>query len=302
MEIEFNHPPTGTIDPFNKFNPKESAHYPVGNAEIIPAAGIYIYGLKLKMDKIERFAPLYVGISNNLKNRLFNHHYSKTIKGNGNKDLWSFLKGYYSLKEIHKRYNEMFYYDYINNNRKSNINRVSEVYMKELNMLKHLIYFQNKNYFNLKYNLPFEENLSDSEREINHSAAMNIFPYIRSDITKMISIFEKNFYYVYARMDKHVKIDQNDSLRKNYPLFNDINHFGSKREKADGYKLAELIEGGTKKALNLIGLHTTAKAEGKIIDMDIDLSKIQNELINLGEHSYNVSGKYIDSLKIIVRK
>ena len=42
-----------------------------------------------------------------------------------------------------------------------------------------------------------------------------------------------------------------------------------------------------KKALKKINIHTIAKANGNQISMEIDLSKLQNVLVNVGNHNYS---------------
>ncbi len=64
MRVVFHHPPTNSQNPFNDFVPSNIDHYP-------NCSGIYIYGLKLVVDGVKKFVPMYVGISDNLQKRLY---------------------------------------------------------------------------------------------------------------------------------------------------------------------------------------------------------------------------------------
>ena len=75
MTIRYNHPPVTIGNPFQNFNPNDLTHYPNG-------AGIYIYGFKKLIDGDKIFIPLYVGISKNLKSRLWQHFIEERSGGN----------------------------------------------------------------------------------------------------------------------------------------------------------------------------------------------------------------------------
>jgi hypothetical protein len=310
IQVKFNVPKDQHNNPIINFDPRIQDHYPKGKA------GIYIYGLKLRFEKkVEKFVPLYVGVSSDLNDRLYNDHFTKNhLKGNGTKDLWDFSENEYSLNDIYKRYAEMHHYDFINNyrNRKSAVGvyRESENYMNELLKLEYLLFFQNRNYFNVKNGLPFIHYKTETERELNHQDAINNASYIvqKSNIINTQLCYNSKFYFVYATMDDVVQIGKKDEeihdLNKLYPDYEKIDSFGTVVKKKHGFKVkvAERIELATKKALNTIGIHTTAEAKGEIFDMNIDLSEIQNELVNMGGHPYNENGTYKDSLIIKIRK
>ncbi len=100
-------------------------------------------------------------------------------------------------------------------------------------------------------------------------------------------IFNKDFYFVYVRLDdsSHITQDSECELQKMYPDFSNPNNYRS----SDGERFAKRVELATKKALNQIGIHTTAKAKGEFFSMDIDLTQISSDLINLGNHPFDYS-------------
>jgi hypothetical protein len=277
MVIKFHHPPTGTANPFLTFDPSNIAQYPNGN-------GIYIYGLRL--DVIERgvinkkFVPLYVGIGD-LFNRLFNHHYNNyNSLGTGIKDLWDFSAGVFTKYDIYSRYADMLYYDYINNYRTGMGGgyRSSLEYMNELNEIKSLLFFQNINYFNVKFGLGF-----NPDPIIPNVNQLNVVPFfglnpslIKIQNTKLK--YDSDFYFVYASLNnpEHIRVCPTDKLTPQY---------NTAIEGGDFNAFLEPLEKASKKALNKIGIHTTAKAQGILCDTDIDLSDIQNDLINICVHT-----------------
>ena len=73
----------------------------------------------------------------------------------------------------------------------------------------------------------------------------------------------------------------------------------NKKKNGAGRKIAESIEKATKELLNKINIHTPTKAHGKFYDMEINLSCIQNDLINIENHCYNdKNSKYLNPLII----
>ena len=280
MKVTFKHPQVKdahgneSLNPFQDFKANEINHYP-------DEKGIYINGLKLKVKGETKFIPLYVGITETrtLRIRLYNEHYLKyRAYGKGKKELWDFSKTTYLLKDIHSRYSEMYHYDYINSIvnpvRK---NRKAQKYISELLYLNHLIFFQNENYFLLKNGKNF-----GTHTNVNHLEAVNKYPILSKDIIDTKKNYDKNFYFVYANMNDVIKNNDLDTT--------------------NSIQLAKNIELATKKALNVIGIHTTATTgiDAELIDMDIDLTELQENLINLGGHPFNINGQY-NNLIIKVR-
>jgi hypothetical protein len=283
LKVVFHHPPN-VDNPFDNFNP-QNGYYP-------DKKGVYIYGLRLVIGNNKKFVPIYVGIAydGTLKTRLKDHHYKKNCTGGaGEKELWDFCS-ITSIEEIHKTYSEMYIYDYINDPQKKT--RTSEAYLKILVYLKKLLFFKNRNYFNLKNNLSFVALLTEETRELNHSDAITDYPKIANEIIGIKSIFTNDFYYVYASFDEiETQINQNENKKQ-------FTKFQSPKDKL------QCIEYATKKALNILGIHTTARVESRaeILDMDIDFSEIKEELVNMGGHPYNYNKEYTDKLLINIRK
>ncbi|MFM7016614.1 MAG: hypothetical protein ACKOX3_09830, partial [Bacteroidota bacterium] len=231
MKITFHHPPAldknGKIssNPFNDFDPANKQHYPI-------AKGIYIYGLKLKVNGIDKFVPFYVGITGiganaTLSLRLIDHYNKNRSGGNGKKELWDFSKGNYSIKDIYSRYSEMNHYDYFT----SKVIKVrksfsSYDFISELQYLRHLIYYQNCNFFQLKTSLPYTTHINN----INQNAAIKKYPLVSPLIAKTKNNFDDNYYFIYASEDEI----KTENKIKVLPSLTDI-------------------ELATKKALNIIG-------------------------------------------------
>lgn len=286
MKITFQHPSTGTANPLIDFDPSNEKHYP-------ETKGIYINGLRLKINGIMKFVPIYVGIAfdDSLRNRLYNHHYKKYKTcgkgvGKGNKDIWDF-SSVTSLSDLFEIYAEMYYYDNINNYNHGII-RTSEEYIRALLSLKHLLFFQNRNYFVMKAGRAFQ-NLDKSERELNHCDAIAEGFDLDGKLQRIKAVYDKNFYCVFCPIEDILpQIEE----KENKELFASYTSLSAQLER---------IERAVKRALNIIGIHTTAKAEGEFLDMNIDLTNIQNELVNLGGHSYNTGGHY-SNLIIPIKK
>lgn len=286
MIVTFHHPPKG----FTGFDPSNPQHY--NFLKGVP--GIYIYGLRLEIDNQgKKFVPLYVGIAKDLKDRLYNGHYKKYKSGGkGVKDLWDFSQNSFTTYKIYSIYSDMFYYDYINNYRKSKPKyRESQAYMEELKEIRNLLFFQNLNYFNVK----FGSGYSNTKVDIDQSQINDYFK--ENEHTKNILLtkckFDKDFYFVYANLydETHISIEPKHSLNIGYPNFRNPNNYGAKNNKDDGYLFSERVEKSVKSVLNQIGIHTTAKAEGKNAEMEIDFTKIQDNLINVGKHPFGVPYK-----------
>ena len=124
MRVVFNHPPTGSANPFNDFRPTNPTHYP-------NSSGIYIYGLKLNIkighDIINKFVPIYIGTAKNLRDRLFvgsketkghfkEESYYPSLKGwsKSLKEIFDFSFDTFSLDDIKARYKDMLEYDEFN--------------------------------------------------------------------------------------------------------------------------------------------------------------------------------------------
>lgn len=269
MQITFNHPPVNSNNPFNDFDPMEKSHYPGKSKN-----GIYIYGFKheLSENAPKKFVPLYVGQGNFFR-RLYQDHYFKKIKINSiftisgqqvdlgeNKELWN-LSSLTNLASIITLYEQMKEYDEMRRD-------ATQACLTLLSGLSELIYFQNKNFLNLRYQLGFSDVKEDiSITEANQyltqiSKGNNTKNHIKA-VKDTLYFLSENFYYIYADI----------------PDETDLKLIKGSRIDAESF---------TKTALKDLKIFTTgsAKKNQKDKSCTIDFSAIQNDLINVGEHSY----------------
>ena len=290
MKITFKNPPTNTLNPFQDFNPSNVNHYPDSN-------GIYVYGLKLIVENKETFIPLYVGIGN-LKKRLFNDHYKQESfpgKKISKKEIFDFSNSQFTLQEIIDKYYEMNIYDDEVNVKKSK-NPIPII-----SRLQNLIWYQNITFYNSKFNTiifnssKFDTNHLDSisQNGIFNSIKNNLLQGCKQKIINTKNKFNIDYYYVYADLYKDVTdISEDINNDEKYKKWNDKSQYTivrenvSKKVNGPGKNLVERIELATKNKLKSINIHTTAKANGANIPMQIDLTCIQNNLINLTSQDF----------------
>ena len=275
MRVTFKHPPVaGSTDPFKDFNPADRTHYPTGE-------GVYIYGLRLEVDGEKKFVPLCVG-EGNLGDRLWKHYYTLKSTGNNGKELFNW-GDVHTLKDVRDVYEDME--NYIESNTIHN------------STLEKLIWYNNADFFNIRLGLPHSNRsmygINEFEglpRTNGHQTSIGIggdletistgighHPNDAYDLKKAIEktkkIFDENFYFIYAT-DKELE-DQGI-----YTLTN----AGHRR----------LVENTVKQKLHKINIYTTAHADNTPLELDVDLSNIQDKLINVDGHLYG--NPYINPL------
>jgi len=280
MTITFHHPPVpNSTNPLVDFQPWNEHHYPPKDEQ-----GMYIYGIRAQVDGILKFIPIVVGEGGDLRKRLYNDHYlgkfatplarlfgDLSRASGAAKEIWDFSKDDFTLAEIKAIYCDTLQYDTIHTKGRGKVHRVAK--------LKNLIFFQDAAFFHQKteiVNLPWITNLRIEEAiyylmTLSSQKEPDKFNVISNLITRIISTlinFKSNFYYVYASHK-----DDNNSGEVNTILSND--------------KARKIVENTVKKKLNNINIHTTAAASSKTLPIKIDLSKIQNELVNVRDHIYN---------------
>jgi hypothetical protein len=155
MEIIFKHPPVKdaagnlSLNPFKDFDPNKKDHYPDDNE-----VGVYILGIKAKVDNEVKFIPLVVG-EGKLRNRLYKDHYlskfvtplinlkeGKTKHIKEKKEIWNFSKSSYKKKEVKKIYADMHTYDKL-----PRTGRTTKPFLVTISGLRNLLYFQNLFHF-----------------------------------------------------------------------------------------------------------------------------------------------------------
>ncbi len=262
--MQLKHPtvifPNGNVsnNTFLDFDPNNPNHYP-------KVAGVYIYGIKIKVDNELKFVPICVGESLNLRKRLFNDHYQgKFVKNyqniiNGtnqkikeNKELWNFSLPEITILQVAHLYCDMRIYNIMRNER----NRTSNQFLVRLNALRNLIYFQNENFFKIKHGLLFQpnhSNLSASEAALKYSGSSMM-------IEETLKNFCKNFYFVYA----------DDIDIEDYSFSNVEDRLNVE------VKLKDFLG-------NNFGIYTTADSnrKGRDFYVNFDFTAIENELIKL---------------------
>jgi hypothetical protein len=282
MTITFHHPPVpNSTNPLVDFQPADINHYP-GNDE----KGIYIYGIRAKVDGGLKFIPIVVGEGGDLRKRLYNDHYlgkfatplarlfGDLSRASGDaKEIWDFSKYEFTLSEIIDIFDDALKYD---TKPAKGITKVAHVAC-----LKNLIFFQDAAFFHQKtkiVKLPWITNLRIEEAiyylmTLSSQKEPDKFNDISNIITRITSTlinFKSNFYYVYTSNK-----DENNSEEVNNILTNVPTRKG--------------VEFIIKDKLRLIHIYTTADAKnsGALTKINIDLSKVQDELVNVGNHGYN---------------
>jgi hypothetical protein len=296
MEVTFKHPPV--IDAAGKTSKNSFKEFMPGNIHYYPkGAGVYVYGLKIEIKGKLVFIPLYVGIAQNLQSRLWQHYCEERTGGNSKWYVFDY-GSITSINDIKGLYKDM---------------RIADS-KKGLNILRFsnsMIWFNHSSFFNFKTGLTnCSKYLSNSGvmasilpngdlDQINNIHPKSVSKNLKSSIIKAKSLFDDNYYFVYSSIDTDVSLSKNHELFSIYKDYQLNRHYMNKKKNGAGRKIAESIEKATKELLNKINIHTPTKAHGKFYDMEINLSCIQNDLINIENHCYNdKNSKYLNPLII----
>jgi hypothetical protein len=146
MNIEFQVPPNTTS--LANFEPANRNHYPDSSEK-----GIYIYGIRLRVNSELKFVPVVVG-EGSLVSRLYIDHYQKKFlnpinfiagyskKRSGDpKELWDFSKLDVNNKDLNGLYTDICKYN--SPHKKGGKTKMAS-------HLNHLLYFQDVNFYNYK--------------------------------------------------------------------------------------------------------------------------------------------------------
>jgi hypothetical protein len=255
-KVTFNNPISG----FSDFSPSDINLYPSG-------PGVYIYGLRRLIDNKLVFIPLYVGIALDLQKRLWQHYCEERTDGNSKWYVFDYTS-LSTINSIQKLYEDMKQAD---SYRGINLKRFSE----------NLIWFNHKDFFNSKLDTNNSNYISNSGvlSSILSNGDLDKIKLPSSTILKNKIIdskhqFDDNFYFVYSSLSNNVEFED-----KSVKL--DSNNYLNGRKNGIGKSIAESIEVATKSKLKTINIYTSAKAHGKILPMQIDLTCIKDNLINL---------------------
>jgi len=301
MRVVFKHPPTGTANQFVDFDPTNVAHYPP-----VGMKGIYIYGIKVEIEGIgNKFVPMYVGIGN-LRTRLQYHYNQNGTIENSKKELFH-IRHKMSINEIEMLYKDMNYYNNFENVNGKNI------YIRLLANIKSLIWYRFRPFFKHKtgitsthFNAPIfgivdiekgilTNNVSGHNTSVMGGGDFDLLPLqntnienLRHNITETKQNYTDNFYYVFADFKTIINsIAEEDLINSVMPELPNLMlvppYIGMTWENG-GKFLTERVEYATKIALNKIGIYTTADAKKPLIPMEIDLSNVQDVLVDMGSN------------------
>ncbi len=290
--------------------------------DIPPIPGVYIVGVKIPViGQEEKFCPLYVGISNNLQSRLKEHHNNKIITKTGGylnsrKDLFDIVN-----EPIQNVYSDIEIFNQFKNNK----NLYDPYNLSSFDAVKinhnSLIWYPDAHFFDNYLNV---QKLSEYPLKDGRLDNVGHFESIRSGgdldsihkkdsacgadglkikILEVKNKIENNFYFIYATLDS---ISTELSKDENAELFQDAVDYrknkiysipgnkenGVKRQKGPGMRICEKVESTTKEALKGIGIHTYGAVSVKNGVLNIDLSDIQNDLVNM------TGAPFINLLKI----
>jgi hypothetical protein len=286
MNVQFESPETAFDSDGNKiwkngFNPTNPLDF-----NLIPnEPGVYIYGIKLECkesdDLNDKFLPLYVGIAKDLRDRLKNNHYEGLkINGKGKKEIFDLTDINCNIKNIKDLYDQMEIYD-----------SVRGIHQKRY-ALERLIWFNNFSFFDYKLNLPCSTStyVVDSGHQYTIKAKGDLdniqikYPksnaaLLKNKIAITKSIFTNRFYFFFVKLSDFL-----GSIEKQHELYDISKKYIWRKENkiAEGMRACERVELTVKEELKKqYKIYTTAEAKGKTTNMNIDFSRVKNELINL---------------------
>jgi hypothetical protein len=204
MNVQFESPETALDSDGNKiwkngFNPTNPLDF-----NLIPnEPGVYIVGVKLLLNGIENFFPLYVGEASNLKVRLNNHYKERSTKNSNSTkeifDLSNILINYKDLYEALKAYNDLWIFNSI----KIGGSKKKHKMYCDGRIEKFLLYFQCSSYLNFCLNLDVK---TSCWKDFNHKYFYNHLTLLDSPTSKKIvntynltkECIRDNFYFSYC--------------------------------------------------------------------------------------------------------
>lgn len=290
---------------FIKGNPNDPANYENGEAgraaleTLLRQPGVYVWGIKNQYGK---FCLLYVGIRNDILRRINEHYNGNAFMGTSTGVLFD-LKNLYNNPVPIDFYNRvMFQFNQLWIN--GGGNEVQRKFGLYAALLNDIVYFQCSSFMNYYCNIPtqlaiwnnFNHTGANNEYLINIPARFPDPAYagILASATnlseRMIAtknIIRDNFYFIYAPFNGPDGIIQSLLYEPDHPLYGDATaYYVNPVYIPSGQEIARRVEIATKKALEKINLFTYGKAGEPILDFDIDLSAIQNNLVNVGGYVY----------------
>lgn len=246
--------------------------------------GVYIVGVKIPVQgQGEKFCPLYVGIQKNLRTKIEGHRNpanrdTRTGELNSFKEIFDLCN--FDIRTI---YNEMCTYDQLNKGKRS--------HLKLFQNLNTLIWFNNSTFFNYKLLVNNSVYISGSghKTSINTGGDLDLIGskkslVLKNKIINVKSLYSQYYYYCYCELDQIVKsvLEENENPLTSLCQEHEITKYWEVgKDNRPGKTICEKIEGLVKNKLQTIGIYTTAKALKTPPNFNIDLSKIQTELVNM---------------------
>jgi len=274
--------------------------------------GVYIVGVKIEVndppqefDKngnplenakaVEKFCPLYVGISKDLRTRIRGHRNGPSGELNHNKELFNFLNvsPFQFYKDI-----KFFDRNYIRSGCTKYSNLKNIVFQRISNNPYHnsLIWFPDFQFFNQylnlttsTYGLPNGINNGHEESirkggDLDTIGTQNSLR-LKNDIISVKKGIEDKFWYCYSTLDSIVNEIINNNFNEllilaNLYKINPVYNVG--RNNGHGKAICEIVESSIKDKLNSIDIYTYAGVQTSPLNqLCFDLSPIQNDLVNM---------------------
>jgi len=205
MNVQFESPETALDSNGDKrwkdgFDPTKSE-----DLNLIPnEPGVYILGVKLLLNGIETFFPLYVGEASYLKVRLNEHYINRSTKqSNDTKeifDLSNILTNYKDLYEALKAYNDLWIFN--SSITKGGAKKKHKMYCND-RIEEFLVYFQCSSYLNFCLNSDVK---TSCWKDFNHKYFYNHLTLLETPTSKKIvntynltkECVRDNFYFSYC--------------------------------------------------------------------------------------------------------
>jgi hypothetical protein len=234
-------------------NPAKWIFDPIYFESIPKKSGVYIVGVKIDVkDQGERFCPLYTGINRNLQSRI-RGHWDTDCKDASVGELNS-CKELFELNDPFKFYPDIKIWDDnwsgVDHRKRKSISHLSQI-------IETLIWFPDNTFFDVKIGGDNQINPVLNRHNVTISPIYNLFnsknPFAKDLLSKIIltkRIISTKYFYCYCEIsDKSLKLND--------------------------------IEGDVKNALKKIGIYTYAKAKQEVSSCQVDLSEIQDVLVNM---------------------
>ena len=242
--------------------------------------GVYIIGVKIPVqEQGEKFCPLIVGESLNLKKRITGHWDKNSIDTRYG-ELNSYKELFDLDESIKKVYEDMCLYDKYPS---GGSYKKHKKYVEIKNKNNSLIYFSCKSFFDFYLNLEIgtsnfplkkgrhDNSISDLNKIISSNSKIisNKAKILLNKINKTKGIIENKYWFAYCTQNEIIYENANNEI--------DFNEKDSR----------EFVEHSTKDLLIKLNIYTTAKSQiiGKFkkgyIPLNIDLSAIKMDLVNL---------------------